>query len=261
MQEDLDQTPISSPSQLAKLSARFIDHYCRQMAFPSAMDIQITAYSKNIDQRSSHLGPLHATLEPQKLTVHLDEKTLMGISPLALQGWLDMELARCQLALEPSTYQVNFNKKIRPLINVSGSGLHIVRHMVTHLEDSLKNLIAAQMVIAIGHGSSLLNSGHHKIGPSIEDADNYQRLFPHHWIRAIFLCKKSKAFMPVALLANTGIAMELESYWWNCHHYVLTPDKQFLKTLFILSKQNPVKYFSETLVEMFKVVKSEFLDP
>ena len=261
MERDLDQTSISSPSQLAELSARFIGHFCGQMAFPSAMEIQITTDAQNIDNRSSYLRPLHTILEPRKLTIYIDNKTLVGISPLALQGWLDMELARCQLALDPSAYRVNFNKNIRPLFNVSGSGLHVVRHMVTHLENSLKNLIAAQIVIEIGHSSPLLNYSYHKISPSIEDKDNYLRLLPHQWIRAIFLCEKTKAFMPVAVLADTGIALELESYWWNCHRYLATQDKQFLQTLFSLSKQNPVKYFSDTLVEMFKLVKSEFLDP
>jgi hypothetical protein len=131
--------------------------------------------------------------------------------------------------------------------------------MVVHLETSLKNLIAAQIVIEIGDSRPLLYYYTYKISPSVEEMENYQRLFPHQWIRAIFLCKKNKGFTPVALLADKGIAAELESYWWNCHAFLSPEDKRFLKTLFSLSNQNPVKYFSETLVEMFKLVKSQFL--
>ncbi len=172
-----------------------------------------------------------------------------------------MELARRQLDLEPSIYRVNFNKEIRPLVYTGGSGLHLVRHMVVHLETSLKNLIAAQIVIEIGNSKSLLYYYTYKISPSVEEKENYRRLFPHQWIRAIFLCKKNKGFTPVALLAAKGIAAELVSYWWNCHAYISPEDKRFLETLFYLSNQNPVKHFAETLVEMFKFVKSQLLAP
>ena len=261
MEKDLGKSTISTPAELAKLTTRFIDQFCSRMAFPSAVDIQIDRHPKGNDHRSSQVSPVHSSLENQKLTIHLCEEALMGISPLALQGWLDMELARRQLELEPSMYRVNFNKEIRPLLYTGGSGLHLVRHMVAHLETSLKNLIAAQMVIEIGNSRPLLYYYTYKISPSVEEKENYQRLFPHHWIRAIFLCKKNKGFTPVALLADKGIAAELESYWWDCHAYIAPEDKRFLKTIFRLSNQNPVKYFSETLVEMFKFVSSQLLIP
>jgi hypothetical protein len=259
METDLDKSTISTPSELAKHTTRFIDQFCRQMAFPSAVDIHVDRHPKDHNDRPPHAIPVHVTVENQKLTIHLHETALLGISPLVLQGWLDMELARRQLELEPALYRVNFQKKIHPLFYITGSGLHIVRHMVAHLEDSLKNLIAAQMVIEIGHSRPLLYYYHYRISPSVEETENYQRLFPHQWIRAIFLCKKNKGYTPVALLADKGIAAELESYWWNCHAYISPEDKHFLKTLFSLSNQNPVKHFSETLVEMFKFVKSQLL--
>ena len=259
MEKDSGKSTISTPSELAELTARFVDQFCSQMAFPSALDVHIDRHSKDYMNRSPQTSPLYTTLQRQKLTIHLNEKDLMGLSPLTLQGWLGMELARCQLALEPLLYRINYNNDIRPLFSTAGSGLHMVRHMVAHLETSLKNLIAAQIVIEIGNSRPLLYYYTYKISPSFEEMENYQRLFPHHWIQAIFLCNKNKGFTPVALLAETGIAAELESYWWNCHAYISPQDKRFLKTLFSLSNQNPVRYFSETLVEMFKFVKSQFL--
>jgi hypothetical protein len=261
MEKNLDKSAISTPSELAELTAHFIDQFCSRMAFPSNVDIRVDRHPKSNDPRSSHVSPVHASLKKQKLTVHLCDEALIGIPPLALQGWLDMELARRHLELEPSIYRVNFNREIRPLFYTGGSGLHLVRHMVVHLETSLKNLIAAQIVIEIGDGRPLLHYYTYKISPSIEEKENYRRLFPHHWIRAIFLCKKNRGFAPVALLADKGIAAELESYWWDCHAYISPEDKRFLKTIFRLSNQNPVKHFSETLVEMFKFVKSQLLIP
>ena len=259
MEKDWSKSTITTPAELAEHTSRFIDQFRKQMAFPSVVDIHVDLHPKENVHRTPQVSPVRATLKNQKLTVSLCEESLMGISSLAFQGWLDMELARRQMELEPALYRVNFQKKIHPLFYITGSGLHIVRHMVAHLEDSLKNLIAAQMVIEIGHSKPLLYYYYYKISPLVEEMENYQRIVAHEWIRAIFLCKKSKAFSPVALLAEKGISAELEAYWWKCHAYLVPEDKHFLKSLFSLSYQNPVKHFSETLVEMFKFVKSQLL--
>ena len=259
MEKDMGKLTISTSAELTRLTTRFIDQFCLRMAFPSAVDIQVRRHPKNNDPRSLQVSPVHSALRKQKLTIHLNEEALIGISPLALQGGVNMELARRHLELEPSMYRVNFNREIRPLFDIAGSGLHMVRHMVVHLETSLKNLIAAQMVIEIGNSLPLFYYCYNTIIPSFEEMENYQRLVPHQWIRAIFLCKKNKGFTPVALLAAKGIAAELEAYWWNCHGFLSPEDKRFLKTLFGISNQNPVKYFSDTLIEMFKFVKSQFL--
>ena len=259
MRMDSDQPAISTESEVAELTTRFIDQFCRQLAFPSTVKIRVDRLPKYSDRDSLPVSPVQSSLNNQNLTIHLSEKALMGVSPLALQGLLDMELARRQLDLEPGAYRVNFNRNIRPLLNVAGSGLQLVRHLVMHLENGLKNLIAAQLVIEIDHSRPLVYALHHKISPSTAEKKNYQRLIPHRWIRAVFLCNKNRGFSPVALLADKGLAVDLEAYWWNCHAYMVPEDKRFLKTLFRLSNQNPVKHFSNTLVEMFNYVKSQLL--
>jgi hypothetical protein len=206
-----------------------------------------------------HAGPIYAKVEHQNLTIHLFEKALMGISSPALQGCLDMALALQQLELEPELYGYNFQKQFRPLFYISGSGLHMIRQIVAHLEAGLKNLIAAQMAIDIGHGRPLFCCCYHKITPSVEKKENYYRLLDHQWIRAIFLCNINKGYIPAALLNQTGIAPELESYWWSCHNYLSPEDARLLKELFKRSNQNPVKHFSETLVALFKKVNSQLL--
>ncbi len=255
----LDNSIISTPLELARFTARYIEQVCSRMAFPSAWKILVNQHPKDDINRSPFAAPLHTTLEDQRLTIHLYEKYLMGISPLALQGWLNMELARRHLQVEPSVYRFNFDKEIHPLINISGSGLQMVRHMVAHLETGLRNLIASQFVIEMGNSKALLYYYIYKISPSIEEKENYQRLYPHQWIRAIFLCRKNRRFTPVALMADQGIEAQLVSYWWNCHAYISQEDKRVLETLFSLANQNPVKQFSENLVDMFKFVKSQLL--
>ncbi|CAB1077431.1 hypothetical protein D1AOALGA4SA_5220 [Olavius algarvensis Delta 1 endosymbiont] len=250
---------ITTPAELAELAGHYLAEFCRQSSFPSTVDIRIDRHRKDMENSAVQIRPVHAALKNQQLTIHLYEEPLMGISPLALQGLLDMELARCQLELEPALYRVNFKKQIRPLFSVSGSGLNLVRHLVVHLETGVKNLIAARLVMEIGHGEPLLYACYYEITPSVVEKENYQRLVPHDWIRAVFLAKKSREFSPMALLAERGPAAELESFWWHCHTYIVPEDKRILKTLFDLSKQNPVKHFSETLVEMFKLVRSQLL--
>jgi hypothetical protein len=256
---DSDKKTISTPSELADLTNRFVEQFCRQLAFPSTVDIRVERHQTVPGHNSSQVSTLNTTLKHQKLTLHLSEKELMGIMPLTLQGWLDMELARRQLELEPGMYRINFDREIRPLVTVAGAGVQLVRHLVMHLENSLKNLIAAHLVIEIGHSQPLLHALHHSINPSIAEKEDYQRLIPYHWIRALFLCNINKRFSPVALLADKGLGADLESYWWSCHAHILPEDKDVLKTLFRLSNQNPVKHFSETLVKMFKFVNARFL--
>jgi hypothetical protein len=259
MGTDLGKSTISTSSELSELTTSFIEQFCSRMAFPSAWEILVNRHPKDDIDRSAYAGPLYTTLENQRLTIHLYEKDLMGISPLALQGWLYMEMAGRHLQVEPSVCRFNFDEEIRPLTNISGSGLQMVRHMVAYLETGLKNLIAAQIVIEMGNSTALLHYYTYRISPSVEEKENYQRLYPHQWIRAIFLCRKNKRFAPVALMADKGIAAELVSYWWNCHAYISSGDKRFLETLFYLSNQNPMKHFSDTLVKMFKFVKSQLL--
>lgn len=254
-----DNSVISTPQELTEHITCCVDQFCRQMAFPTAVDIRIVQHPPENRQHPPRVSPLAATLDDRKLRIHLSEASLLGMSPLALQGWLDMELARRHLELEPELYRVNFDRDIRPHFYISGAGTHMVRHLVVHLETSLRNLIAAQQVIEIGHSEPLLYFFHYRITPSTAERENYQRLFPYHWIRAIFLCKKNKGFSPVALLADQGIAAELAAYWWNCHAYLEPEDKRFLQTLFGLSKHDPFKHFPETLVEMFKFVKTQLL--
>ena len=84
MDTNLGKSTISTPSELAELAARFVDQFCSRVAFPSALDIHVDPHPKGYIGRLPYAGPLHTTLEKQKLTVHLYEKDLMGISPLAL---------------------------------------------------------------------------------------------------------------------------------------------------------------------------------
>jgi hypothetical protein len=254
-----DQTPINSPAELAKLTDKFIDKFCSQIAFPPTLKILVERHTTDGNDCLLHNGPIYAKLEHQNLTIHLFEKALLGISSPALQGCLDMALALQQLELEPERYGFNFQKQFRPLFYISGSGLHMVRQIVAHLEAGLKNLIAAQMAIEIGHGKPLFYFYYHKINPSVEKKENYQRLLAHQWIRAIFLCNINKEFIPTALLNQTGIAPELESYWWSCHNYLSPEDARLLKALFIRSNQNPLKRFRETLLALFKMVNSHLL--
>jgi len=259
MPNESDKSALSTPAELAELTSRYINQFCRQAAFPSTVNMRIDRHRNDLENSDVQFRPVQAELDNRQLTIHLYEEPLMGISPLSLQGLLDMELARCQLELEPALYRVNFNKDIRPLFYVSGSGLNLVRHLVAHLEAGLKNLIAAQLVMEIGHREPLLYFCYHKIRPSMAEKENYQRLVPYDWIRALFVANKLKEFLPVTFLAQRDSVAELESHWWNCHAHILPEDKRILKTLFDLSNQNPVKHFSATLVELFKLMKSQFL--
>ncbi len=134
-----------------------------------------------------------------------------------------------------------------------------MRYLVSHLERGLKQAMAIQMVLDMTHGRPLLYYYYLNICPSQEDQSSYQHLVPHHWTRAIFICKKSGQHAAVALLARQGLFTELTSYWWACHNYILPEDRNLMEELADISHKFKEMRFSDQLVAMFQAVKTHLL--
>ena len=96
-----------------------------------------------------------------------------------------------------------------------------IRYLVSHLEDCLKRALRADMILNMNHGLPLAYFYYLITVPSAAEKRSYQKLVPHKWTRAIFVCKKSKEFVPVALLDAGGYLPTLASFWWRCHAYLL----------------------------------------
>ena len=126
---------------------------------------------------------------------------------LALQGWLDFELAAAVIRRQQTLYRYNFKRDILPLFQVSGMAAQFIRYLVSHLEDCLKRALRADMILNMNHGLPLAYFYYLMTVPSAAEKRSYQKLVPHKWTRAIFVCKKSKEFVPVALLGRGRLVL------------------------------------------------------
>lgn len=254
---------ISDAEALSEYASNFISEFKNKFSEdrPLNVDCIIRQIPSGFTRTSDgqNLSPVYTQLEGSRLKIHLYRPALIGIPAMALQGWLDLELAYHVLNLRRDAFQFNFQRNILPLINVSGMALQVMRYLVSHLEAGLKQAMAVQMVLDMVHGQSLFYYYYWHIGPCEADKDSYRHLVAHHWTRAIFICKKSRDYVAVALLARQGLFAELKSYWWACHDYILPEDRHLMDELAAISHEFDQMRFSERLIAMFKTVQSYLL--
>ena len=53
----------------------------------------------------------------------------------------------------------------------------------------------------------------------------------HDWVRGLYLCQKSEAYLSIFLLQQAGLSPELVSFWDQCHPFLLPQDGRFLERL------------------------------
>ena len=194
------------------------------------------------------------------ITIHLYEPALFGIPALALQGWIDLILARHIISNHDNNHQFNFRRSILPLMNVSGMAKQVIRYLVFHLENGLKQAKSARLVLDMAHDQELLHYLLFRISPSKDDQDNYNHLIPHHWTRAIVVCKKFQEYAVVSLLQQRSQFGEITSFWRSSHDYLLPEDIYLLKRLADISNSENETSYSDQLITMFKVVHTHLLN-
>jgi hypothetical protein len=144
---------------------------------------------------------------------------------------------------------------------VTGLAENHMRELVENLEGALKNYLATQMLIDMGLGLPQAYFYFFKINPEIADPENYLAAIPHHWTRALFLCRKLIDFMPIFLLEerNVDLGRDLKSCWSKYNEYLLPEDLNLLATLASLPVHQDSSPYPAKLIEMFKHVKIQLL--
>ena len=252
----------TTSGELRKWSQHFVNEFLKTTELYPSLVVNLSFYPTQAvyqtERKRSCLGPVHSEKQGNYLTIHLCEEGLKDIPLLALQGWLDQELTCYLLKLQSELYRFNFSKQILSRFPVSGSAVNLIRHVIEHLGLGLKRYIMTTMIIDLGHGFPQVYFYFFNINPSLEEKENYQRIIPHNWIRALFLCEKLKEFMSISLLAdrNIGFSRDLKSYWWNYNEYLLLEDRSLLEKLSAIPNQYIKESFSYKLVEMFRKVQS-----
>lgn len=254
-------------NDLPRYSQNVVDDFLKKAIVYPPLIINLSFYSTKAAYKAgpkrSFAGPIYSEKQNDRFIIHLCEESLNEVPSLALQGWLEHELALCMQKLQPEFYQINFKRNISPLLPVSGLAENHMLELVEHLESGLKKYLATRLLIDMGHGLPQVYCYFFKLNFSIEDADNYQETISHHWTRALFVCRKLKEFMSISLLAGQNIefAQELETFWWNSHDYLLPEDKTMFKEIVRIPDQHYKDPYLDNVIEIFKIVKFHLLAP
>jgi hypothetical protein len=254
---------ILNADELALRAAMFVEAFEEELAPSLSLNVSLsfhrhlsTRLAENAEKKHS---PVFSELDNHRIMIHLNIPDLVGIPSLALQGWLDFELAAAVIRRQHKLYRYNFKRDILPLFQVSGMAAQFIRYLVSHLEDCLKRALRADMILNMNHGLSLAYYYYLMTVPSDDEKLSYRKLVPHKWTRAIFVCKKSKEFVPVALLDAGGCLPSLASFWWRCHAYLLPEDRQLMQKLAAAFLSHRRDRFSDQMVAAFEAVKSDLL--
>lgn len=263
MQLDKREDTILNADDLALRAALFVEAFEQDIALSMPLNVSLSFHpspSTRLAEGASQMHPpVSSESDDHRIIIHLNIPDLVGIPTLALQGWLDFELAAIVIRRRHTLYRYNFKQDILPLFQVSGMAAQFIRYLVSHLEDCLKRALRTDLILKMDHGLPLAYYYYLMTLPSGEDKQSYQNLMPHNWTRAIFICKKSKEFVPITLLDAGGYLPALASFWWRCHAYLLPEDRKLMQKLAAAFLSNRHQRFSDQMVAAFDAIKSDLL--
>jgi hypothetical protein len=215
------------------------------------------------DAAAEEIAPplLISEVHNRHLTLHLFAETLVGLPRPVLQGALDLELSLHSIRIHAKGLSFNFSRSILPLFPVSGMGVQIIRHLVFQIEDGVKRQLATRQLMDGCHGQAQLLYLFHKIVPPADGALAYSRMADHAWMRALFLSRKFKEYAAVDFVAAKKGSPTLRQFWRDCNSYFSSRDQLVLDRLAKLSAETAENNYAHQVVEMFEIVKREFLIP
>ena len=258
---------IIPPEKLQEYSRYFVEEFIKKTDAGPSYAIDLSFYPIRVAYEAiparAIAGPVYSEQQGDRFTIHICEERLKDIPSLVLQGWLEHEMMLCIQKRQPEFNQLNFGKNILPLMPVSGLAENHIREVVFSLEMGLKNYFATKTLINMGDGFQQAHFYFFRISPIVEDRSNYQKVLPHPWTKALFLCRKFREFMPIYGLADNNVefSQDLTSYWWRVHEYLMPEDEFFLRELAGIPHRYSDAPYPDIVIEVFKKVKSQFLAP
>jgi hypothetical protein len=269
MAKDDYKSPTISSDQLKRYSKHFVDTFlkkaiCCQPLVSNIVDFAFypteAAYQAEAKRRIA--GPILSEKQEFGCRLHLCEECLNDIPSLALQGWLEQELALCRQKRHEEL-NCNFRENFLPLFYVVGSAENHIRELVHHLETGLRRYFSTERILTLGFGLHQVYLYFFRLDPGELPRERYEASIPHTWMRALFLSKKLKDLMPISLLARKNIpfSQDLEENWWKYHEYLMPEDQLMLKNIVDVPELHFQASFCSKLVEIFKIVKAHLLVP
>lgn len=259
------KTAVGDAQQLRQLASLFVEEFRNRSGAGSRPVVNLLFHEQRAEPdaapRKSSAEPIEAKIENGQLLIHFYEKALEGIPVLALQGWLDWELGRFLLTLEPQRFHYKFSKLILPLFPVTGSAVNILRDFVNRLETGLKSYLITKLAINADHAAAQFYYHFFRFQPDTAEADDYRLFAPHGWSRLLFLVDKLKEFIPVCLLEKQGISPHLKSSWWSFYEFLAKEDRLMMEELAEIPARLNEEPYPVQLVEMFKASRFRYGGP
>ena len=196
------------------------------------------------------------------IVVKFRTNNILGQPEIVLKAALEQELALLLLKQVPKSFNFNYQRTIAPLIPVTGAAVHIIRHIVWGIEQTLQRYAATRFLIDRQQAHPQALFYFHQLQPSEKEGADYRKRQPHDWVHALYLAQKSSLFLPLSLLQDSGLSPGLISYWWDCHSFLSRSDRNLLERLAAVPTQRPAgdpraprEYrFEDQVVAMFKLL-------
>ncbi|MCB2189308.1 MAG: hypothetical protein KQJ78_23060 [Deltaproteobacteria bacterium] len=212
-------------------------------------------------QPATGQAAVNLELPDGRLVLELRPEALAGLPPLALEGWLDLELWLGMLKTHPEMHPFNFSRAILPRFNVSGGAAAYLRSIVEYLKNALLVWQATGRLVDLGRSQAQVSHHFTQLGHPGPDPAAYHNLLAHGWQRSFFLLRKLGVLLAVSQLDRRGISQDFRSHFWEHHAYLTDPDRELLERLGELPAELAGRKFEQLLVAMFEELKQQLLAP
>lgn len=211
------------------------------------------------DEDAAIVPPIAIRTPNNEPVLFLRTKDLVNRPLSVLEGGLALEFAVAALQQEQEIFQLNFEKEILPIFNVSGSAAQFIRRLVMHIETGLKRFKATEMAIQAGFGEKLFFYYFNILQRSDADRRHYINMISRHWMRAMYLTQKNSVYIPLPLLDKLGIFTGIRDLWRDYHDYLLPEDHKLIIELADTPRQLAGRHFTDHAVAMFRKIKVSLL--
>ncbi len=255
--------PITSERQIKDVADRCVSAFWSEVARQPGIPHTLSPIDSSDSPPQGYGGKQLLSVHPEtrSLTFRYRTKNILGQPEVVFKAALELEMALLLLRQVPKRFNFNYQRRITPLVHVTGAAVHIIRNIVWEIENALQRHAATQYLIERRHARHQLLFYYHQLQPSEKEKADYKKRRPHDWVHALYLAQKSCLFLPLSLLQKSGLSPGLASYWWDCHEYFSRSDRGLLEQLAAVlthqAAESPLAYghrYEDQVVALFNVL-------
>lgn len=258
-----ESVTITSEQQLEDVATRCINEFWSEIARQPQPPYSFAQTYESVIPQQGYRGIRLLSIQntARHVTFKFCTNNILGQPEVIFRAALELELALLLLKQAPDRFSFNYQRRIAPLIPVTGAAVHIIRNIVWEIEKALQRHAATQFLIDRQHARRQLLFYYHQLRPSEKEKSDYFKRRFHDWVHALYLAQKSSLFLPLSLLQHCGLSPGLKSFWWDCHGYYSQTDRNLLEHLAAVptnqtGASTPLreKRYEDHVVAMFKLL-------